>query len=90
MRVEIRWLDSGAFHQGDKGWQTAEQIMESAQLSEVSTVGWLMGEDEDTYYVCLSKVTDTLFYGTQLIYKPNVTSVTRLRARTINASEEDD
>lgn len=98
LRVEIRWIDSGAWHSGQEhGWQTREKIMSEATLSEVSTVGWLMGDDEDTYYVANSHIpgTDT-FYGTQLIYKPNVISVTRLRARTpqtledtLNGREED-
>lgn len=91
LRVEVRWIDSGAYHD-NKGWQTPKQIMESAQLAEVSTVGWLLGEDEDTMYVGLSRIVDreALVYGTQLIYKPNVISVTRLRARTASANEEDD
>jgi allantoicase len=87
LRVEIRWLDSGAWRDNHKGWQTRE-AMQDETLSEVSTVGWLAGEDDDTYYVASSHINDTLFNGIQLIYKPNVTSVTRLRARTLDADEE--
>lgn len=99
LRVEIRWIDSGAYYLDDKHmWQTPEQIMGNAQLAEVSTVGWLLGDDEDTYYVGLSRIMDkdTLVYGTQLIYKPNVISISRLRARTphkledFNADNEED
>lgn len=92
LRVEIRWIDSGAYYKSDEGWQTPETIMREAHLSEVSTVGWLLGEDDDTYFVGLSRIADsqTLVYGTQLIHKPNVIDVIRLRARTLSAAEEDD
>lgn len=99
LRVEIRWIDSGAYYLDEKHrWQTPQQIMTNGRLAEVSTVGWLLGEDEDTYYVGLSRIVDkdALVYGTQLIYKPNVIGITRLRARAatrledLDATEEDD
>lgn len=92
LRVEIRWIDSGAYHKPDEGWQTPQEVMNTASLAEVSTVGWLLGEDEETYYVGLSRIRDsrTLVYGTQLIYKPNVISVTRLRARTVQEDNDDE
>lgn len=92
LRVEIRWMDSGAYYQPDKGWRTPEQIMNESTLSEVQTVGWLLGEDEETYYVGLSRIpgNTSLVYGTQLIYKPNVIGITRLRARTLSAADEED
>jgi hypothetical protein len=93
LRVEIRWIDSGTYYRNDeKGWQTPSEVMSSATLSEVSTVGWLLGEDDDAYYVGLSRIPgrENLVFGTQVIYKPNVTGVTRLRARTLaDANEED-
>lgn len=88
LRVEIRWIDSGTWY--SNGWESREQIVRSAALSEVSTVGWLMEEDEDTYYVASSHdPTNGHFYGLQLIHKSAVTAFIRLRARTVNAAEEE-
>ena len=82
LRVEVRWMDSGTWY--EKGWQHRENIVRTATLSEVNTVGWLMEEDDDTYYIASSyDPTNEHFYGVQLIHKPAVTGVTRLRARTV-------
>lgn len=89
LRVEVRWIDSGAWY--EDGWQSRDTIVAKSSLSEASTVGWLMEEDEDTYYVASTyDPVNEKFYGVQLIHKPAVTVFTRLRARTINASEEDE
>lgn len=88
LRVEIRWIDSGLHH--ENGWETKEAIVKSVALSEVATVGFLMHEDDTTYFVALSSDSaNGHFFGLQLIAKSAVTSVTRLRARTLNAAEED-
>jgi hypothetical protein len=87
LRVEIRWIDSGSAY--NDGWETKESIVSKASLSEVSTVGWLMDEDDDTYYVASTyDPVNEHFLGMQLIHKPAVTGLTRLRARTMRESED--
>jgi hypothetical protein len=83
LRVEIKWIDSGA--QRFNGWETKEQITSHLKLSEITTVGTLMHEDDFAYYVALSSDPDSChFFGTQIIAKPNVTSFSVLRTRRFN------
>lgn len=87
LRVEIRWIDSGTAY-SDNQWEHREHIMKTATLHEMSTVGWLMGEDDFAYFVGLNydSVSDK-FFGAQVIAKSNVVSVTRLRARTLSTED---
>jgi hypothetical protein len=83
IRVDVRWIDSGTAY-SDGQWEHRDKIMKSATLAEVSTVGWLMGEDDYAYFVALNHIPGTdSFYGAQVIAKSAVTSITRLRARTL-------
>lgn len=90
LRVEIRWIDSGTWY--EDGWETKAKIVEHTSLSEVVTVGHLMHEDDEAYYVASSyDAINGHFYGVQLIHKQAVTGFTRLRARThSDATEETD
>lgn len=67
MMVRIVWTDSGTFR--ENGWETKEQIAEGA-LSDIVTVGELVHEEEDRYYVALSSdFRNDHYYGTQVIGK---------------------
>jgi hypothetical protein len=88
LRVEIRWIDSGTAY--ENGWENKEAILRAAKLHEISTIGWLIGEDDFAYIVCTSYDQDNeTFFGTQVIAKPAVTGVVRLRARTVKDLEEE-
>lgn len=89
LRVEIRWIDSGTAH--ENGWESQDAILRAAKLHEISSVGWLMHEDEDAYYLCTSwDEASGHYFGTQVIARPAVLSVARLRTRKFSASEEND
>lgn len=77
-RVEIDWLDSGLNR--SNGWETRQEILSETSLSSVRTVGILIHEDDDSYFLAHSKaVSMDKYYGIQVIAKQNVTRLKRLR-----------
>ena len=78
-RVEIHWLDSGLQHAA--GWMDRDEL-EQSRLSVVETVGYLVSECDDTYYVALTRDRkNSHYYGIQLIHKGNVRAFKLLRER---------
>lgn len=76
-RVEIHWLDSGL--QVHDGWSSKSDFT-SARLCVVETVGFLVHEDEESYYVALTRDSkNNHYFGVQLIAKQNVKMFKRLR-----------
>lgn len=89
LRVEIRWVDSGTAY-SDHKWEHRDHIMRTATLSEVRSVGWLMGEDDYAYFLALNyDPSNNKFFGAQVIARSSVVSVTRLRARTLSSEDND-
>lgn len=93
LRVEVRWVDSGTAY--ENGWESREAILRAVKLHEISSVGWLMAEDDFAYVIATTRdVENNQFFGVQVIAKSSVIDVTRLRARTTRedslASEEDE
>ena len=74
--VYVRWLDSGLSY--TDGWKSREEIVSSAKLAIVSTVGFVFHETEDTLYIALS-VHGNDAYGVQLIAKQNIVSIQTLK-----------
>lgn len=81
LRYEITWLDSGLNR--SNGWETIHEILNSeTTLALVSTVGYLIYEDSDAYFLAHSyaKSVDK-YYGIQVISKKAVKKIVRMRER---------
>lgn len=75
--VRVRWLDSGAHLDFDRGWRTLTEFMEKAALGtmEAETVGYLMHEDDDVILLGQThNPTGDNWVGAQMIAKRNVLS----------------
>lgn len=72
MMVRIVWTDSGLWH--EQGWETKEEILASTGgLVDVVTVGTLVHEEDDRYFVALSADNvNSAYYGIQIIAKSAV------------------
>lgn len=87
LRVEIRWIDSGTAY--ENGWESKETILRAVKLHEISTVGWLMAEDDFAYLVATSYDASTeTYFGVQVIARQAVVGFSRLRARTVKSTLE--
>ena len=67
--VRVEWTDSGTFR--ESGWESKEQLLERTNgLINVVTVGYLVHEEEDKYFIALSSdFTNDHYYGVQIIGK---------------------
>jgi hypothetical protein len=80
LRYEITWLDSGLSRYN--GWETLVEVLQDTSLSYVTTLGYLLHEDEESYIFASSKaITVDKYYGIQVIAKKNIKSMVRLRER---------
>lgn len=71
--VKVVWRDSGIQH--SEGWEKLSTILAITKISNVTTVGVLAHETEDTLYVALSVDPDhENYFGVQGIYKPDIIS----------------
>lgn len=73
--IKVVWLDSGLSY--TDGWKSFEEIVRVAKLAEVTTVGTLFFEDDDSIYVALS-VHENDAYGVQVIAKDSIRSMQNL------------
>lgn len=71
--VIVRWRD----HEGDAGWFDLEELA-SRKAPEVSTVGWLILEDDKYVKVVDSIMADGTMGGMNLILKECVIEITEL------------
>jgi len=79
--VKVVWLDSGAHV--DHGWASAKTHMQEGLSRQVTTVGLLMEKSDDVIAVGLNYDPDTEnWFGVELIYLPNVQSITYLQEAT--------
>lgn len=67
--IRVVWLDSGLSY--TDGWKSFEEIVRVAKLAEVTTVGTLFFEDDDSIYVALS-VHENDAYGVQVIARDSI------------------
>jgi len=69
MMVRVVWTDSGLYR--EDGWETKEEILANTKgLVDVVTVGTLVHEDDEKYYVALSSDNvNEAYYGVQIIGK---------------------
>lgn len=74
--VRVVWHDSGLHIDG---WKSATKITEEAQASSpaVTTVGFLIHDDDDQTIVALSwDAANDTYYGAQVIYKTSLIEIT--------------
>lgn len=80
--VEIVWLDSGITSAGDDTWQHIDKMVENLKLATVRSVGYLVAETDDTYYLCQTyDPTDNAGINLMAIAKSNVEEFNVLRRR---------
>lgn len=75
--IVVEWKDSGTHH--SDGWQTKEEILSSAKIETVTTLGYLFHWDTSSMY--LAQTYDASlehFFGTQIIHIPDVVNMKRL------------
>lgn len=78
LRYEIKWRDSGLHIEG---WKNKDEIIKNKTVI-VETCGYLVYYDKDNIYIALTRhKEENSYYGVQVIWKPSIVSMVRLRER---------
>lgn len=80
LRLEVEWVDSGVAR--DNGWEPKQVIVEHLDFEPVTSVGWLLFEDEER--IILAQTYDEKhqnFYNLHAVWRPAIKKITVLRAR---------
>jgi hypothetical protein len=67
----VSWRDSGTHHAD--GWQTRQEILDEAQIEEVTSVGYVFQITPDAVYLGQTYDRERVhFFGTQVIQLSNI------------------
>jgi hypothetical protein len=80
--VELVWLDSGITNGGIETWTPVESQVDNMKLHTVHSMGYLVHESEDTYYIIQTfDPEDRTGINLTAIAKQNVKEFNHLRRR---------